>query len=187
LPVMAAAVLRGHSRRAVPNGPEWSGIPRCPDPARSGSAGKESPVGTGLSCQPRPCHRSGVAFLGLVRINQVYQEVLQPVGARCRGSGALSIAESVKAAKCGDIHGVAVGSGDRPLEFPRSRDTCKVDPESHQLADLGNDRHVRDQLVHHRPGRNRGLDCGARTRHQNRLVLPAREDLAAIGWGRHHH
>ena len=45
------------------------------------------------------------------------------------------------------------------------------------LADAGNARYVRDQLVPDGQAQVGGFDCGARVRHQNRVVLFSRARL----------
>jgi hypothetical protein len=64
------------------------------------------------------------------------------------------------------ISSVIVKQGGAPGDFiPWSRNAYKVDSQSHQLADVGNARHLCDQLVFYRQGRNRGFDCRPRDRH----------------------
>src|SRR5665647_375710 len=76
------------------------------------------------------------------------------------------------------IGSVSASQGVVPGGFlPRSRDTYKVGPQSRQLADTGNARHIRDQLGPDRPGRDRRFDCRPRDRHQGGLVLSSRTRL----------
>jgi hypothetical protein len=99
----------------------------------------------------------------------------------------------------GVIGSVVVRQGVAPGDFiPRSRDTHKIGSQSRQLADVGNTRHIRDQLVHDGQGRNRRIDRRYRDRNQDCLVLSSRAPLgrgalgptpammtSAIGFGRH--
>jgi hypothetical protein len=65
--------------------------------------------------------------------------------------------------------------GDPPGGFiAGSRDTHTIGAQSRQLADIGNARHICDQLVHDRQDGNRGIDRRHRGRHQNRVVLSSR-------------
>jgi hypothetical protein len=77
---------------------------------------------------------------------------------------------------------IIVGAGGSPREnVARSGDAYTLDPQSDQLADAGNGRYVRHQLVHDRQAPNRRFNRGPRSRNQDRLVLPAR---ACVGDGR---
>jgi hypothetical protein len=67
--------------------------------------------------------------------------------------------------------------------IPWSRDACAIDPQGRQLADIGNARHVCDQLVFYRQGRNRGFNCRYGDHHQNCVVLPSRTRMGVRSLG----
>jgi hypothetical protein len=86
----------------------------------------------------------------------------------CRGAGRTA----------GVIGSVTVSQGVVPGGFiPRSRDTHKIGSQSRQLADIGNARHIRDQLVHDGQGRDRRINRRSRGHDQDHLVLSSRAPL----------
>jgi hypothetical protein len=84
----------------------------------------------------------------------------------------------------GVIGSVVVSQGVAPGDFiPRSRDTYKIGSQSCQLADVGNTRHLRDQLVHDGQSQNRRIDRRYRDRNQDCLVLSSRAHLGCGALG----
>jgi hypothetical protein len=145
------------------------------------------------------------AFPRRTAIIQSNQKVCQFLSAKCTHSRALSIryfqcnSRAERAEGAGVIGSVVVSQGVAPGDFiPRSRDTYKIGSQSCQLADVGNIRHLRDQLVHDGQGRNRRINRRYRGRNQDCLVLSSRAPLgrgalgptpvmmtSAIRFGRH--
>src|SRR5258705_8125530 len=103
----------------------------------------------------------------------------RPASSRWSIMASKGVASSVQSTQA---DGLLVAGKEMPGGFVQwSRDARKVDPLGRQLADAGNARYVRDQLVPDGQARVGGFDCRARGRHQNRVVLFSR---ARLGGGR---
>jgi hypothetical protein len=67
--------------------------------------------------------------------------------------------------------------------IPRGRNAFKVGPQGYQLANPWNPRHLCDQLVFHRKGRDRRFDRRHGDHHEDRMVLSPRAGLGGHSLG----
>ena len=72
---------------------------------------------------------------------------------------------------------------ERAGDFPRGRNAFKIGSQGDQLANPRNSRHIRDQLVFYRKGRDRRLNRRPGDRDEDRVVLSSRAGLGGYSLG----